>query len=276
MFPLRLSRSTLGLVIFAVLALIVLLLSSVRVGGTAADQVPRGKPQKDDKPAPAVPLDVQGQLQDNDAVDPVKGEPCKTYMVKLKKGKAYAIDMASTDFDSYLRLEDAKGKQLAEDDDSGGRLNAQIVFNPDADGNFKVIATRLGNSGTGNFTLKVQAISFKVGKAHALKNGELKIADKLTEKDTGALGALKSPHKVHTVKLRAGKAYTIDMASGDFDTYLRLMDPQLRTIAIDDDGGGGTDSRIRFSPTTDGEYHIVATTFDGGTGEYTLTVKEEQ
>ena len=83
--------------------------------------------------------------------------------------------------------------------------------------------------------------------------------------------------KLYTVKMRAGKTYTIDMASGDFDTFLRLIDGQFRKLAEDDDTGGGangTDSRIVFTPKADGEYHIVATSFDGGTGDYALTVRE--
>jgi peroxiredoxin len=64
--------------------------------------------------------------------------------------------MVSTQFDSYLRLEDAKGRELAEDDDSGGNLNAQIVFTCPKDGNYKVIATAYGAQGFGDYTLTVK------------------------------------------------------------------------------------------------------------------------
>lgn len=70
-------------------------------------------------------------------------------------GKRYTIDLVSRDFDAYLRLEDSTGKQLAEDDDSGGNLNARIVFQAPKDDTYWIIATTfLG--GTGNYTLSIR------------------------------------------------------------------------------------------------------------------------
>src|SRR5437016_181906 len=61
--------------------------------------------------------------------DPKRNTPCKIHVVPLKKGQTYVIDMVGMGIDAYLRLEDNAGKELAEDDDSGGNLNAQIIFN---------------------------------------------------------------------------------------------------------------------------------------------------
>ena len=52
----------------------------------------------------------------------------QTFTHKMTAAKRYTIDMESSQFDSYLRLEDAKGKAIAEDDDSGGSLNARALF----------------------------------------------------------------------------------------------------------------------------------------------------
>src|SRR5262245_32480846 len=49
--------------------------------------------------------------------------------------------MVSASFDTFLRLEDADGKELARNDDSGGELNAQIVFTAPKSGDFRIIAT---------------------------------------------------------------------------------------------------------------------------------------
>jgi len=43
--------------------------------------------------------------------------------------------------DPFLRLEDRDGLVLAEDDDSGGNLNARIVFKPGKTGTYRVVAT---------------------------------------------------------------------------------------------------------------------------------------
>src|SRR5205085_2396099 len=122
---------------------------------------------------------------------------------KLKKGKTYVVDMVSMAFDTYLRLEDAQGNQVAEDDDSGGDLNAQIVYAPEADGTFKVIATRFAD-GTGNFTLQVRELSYKTGKVLSLKQGELLINGKLTNDDPQDPLGPKNRFKLYSIKMTAG------------------------------------------------------------------------
>jgi len=69
------------------------------------------------------------------------------------------IDMVSPDpkaLDPYLVLQDADRKTLAEDDDSGGNLNARITFRAPADGIYRLRATSFG-AGRGPFTLTVRA-----------------------------------------------------------------------------------------------------------------------
>src|SRR5262245_31351509 len=67
--------------------------------------------------ADLVELVIPGQLLEVDPPDKVRNLPCKIHVVKFQKDKSYLIDMISTEFDSYLRLEDTAGKQLAQDDD---------------------------------------------------------------------------------------------------------------------------------------------------------------
>jgi hypothetical protein len=278
MSSIRFSWLTIGFVLFALLAVAVLLLSSVQLAG-ARGAVPEQAAQKEEpKNKSDKPLDVKGQLQDNDANDPARNQPCKIYMVKLKKDKTYVIDMASVDFDTYLRLEDSQGKQLDEDDDSGGGVNgldAQIVFTPEKDDSFKIVATRFAD-GTGNFALTVRELAYKTGKVQALKDGRLKVESKLTNDDPEDVLGPKNRYKIYTVKMVANRTYTIDLVSTDFDAFLRLTDAQFRKLAEDDDGGGDLNSRIVFIPKTDGSYHIIATSLDGQLGSYTLTVREEK
>jgi outer membrane protein assembly factor BamB len=79
----------------------------------------------------------------------------------------------------------------------------------------------------------------------------------------------------------AGQHISILMTSSAFDTYLFLLNPDGSTLRIDDDGGGGTNSRIPSSsgyftlPAT-GSYTILANSFDvGATGAYSLTLTEQ-
>jgi hypothetical protein len=100
-------------------------------------------------------LTIEGVLDNNDPIDKTHQQLCKNFEVKMEAGKAYTIDMISQQMDSFLRLEDAAGKQLAQDDDSGGNLNARIVFRPQEEGVYRVITTTCAG-GVGNFTLKVR------------------------------------------------------------------------------------------------------------------------
>ncbi len=80
---------------------------------------------------------------------------CKEYVIDLEAGKNYTIDLESTAFDAYLRLEELGGQRIAEDDDSGGSLNSRIHFIPPRSTSYVVVATSLGG-GFGNFTLTVR------------------------------------------------------------------------------------------------------------------------
>src|SRR5207247_8836701 len=87
-------------------------------------------------------LNVKGELTKDDKEDKVRtGSKSKIYKLSMKKDSTWEINLKSDDFDAYLRLEDSAGKQLAEDDDSGGNLNAKIVFKAPKDDTYQIIAT---------------------------------------------------------------------------------------------------------------------------------------
>ncbi len=76
--------------------------------------------------------------------------------VQLMGGNTYVIEMNADKLDAYLILEDTKGKVLAEDDDSGGKDNARIVFHAPNDGPYRIIATTFNPEETGDYTLIVR------------------------------------------------------------------------------------------------------------------------
>ncbi|MCI0640594.1 MAG: hypothetical protein L0Y72_22790 [Gemmataceae bacterium] len=94
-------------------------------------------------------------LNSSDPPDKVRKTPCRVYQLQMHAGKTYVIDMISKNFDAYLRLEDAAGNKLTQDDDSGGGNNARMKWVCKADGVYRVIATTFGR-GTGLFTLKLR------------------------------------------------------------------------------------------------------------------------
>ena len=99
--------------------------------------------------------EVKGKLEASDHKDASRAECyCKIYSIKLESGKTYQVDCKSA-WDNWLRIEDAKGKQLAEDDDSGGGTDAQIVFECKTAGEYRVIVTSYDAATTGEFVVTV-------------------------------------------------------------------------------------------------------------------------
>jgi hypothetical protein len=119
--------------------------------------------EKDKKLSPAIGKialkdgkgEVKGKLDANDPKDASRTEShCKIYTIKLEAGKTFQLDCRS-DWDNWLRIEDAKGKQLAEDDDSGGGTDAQIIFECKTAGEYRIIVTSFDAGATGDFTVSV-------------------------------------------------------------------------------------------------------------------------
>jgi hypothetical protein len=113
---------------------------------------------------------VQGKFSKDDPKDQQRGGPSQVHVVPLQAGRVYTIDMVSKELDSYLRLLDGKDKQLDEDDDSGGNLNARIIFNCTKDGNYKIVCTTFGadmSNGSYTLTVKTTGVAQKPSTAHA-------------------------------------------------------------------------------------------------------------
>lgn len=77
------------------------------------------------------------------------------HKVYLQAGTTYVIFMNSSQFDTYLFLENLSGQVLAKDDDSGGNLNARIVFTPSVTGHYNIVATSYAGGATGAYTISV-------------------------------------------------------------------------------------------------------------------------
>jgi hypothetical protein len=84
----------------------------------------------------------------------------------------------------------------------------------------------------------------------------------------------------HTYRFDAkpNKHYLITLDAPDFDAYLwvaRMVGGLSEELAQDDDGGEGTNSRLRFRPPAPGSYVIVAQSLgENRNGPYTIRVEE--
>jgi hypothetical protein len=117
-----------------------------------------------------IPVDPQGMRKEEsltikDAADKFRpGFYARTYAFKMQAGTQYIIDLRSRDFDAFLRLEDANGKILQEDDDSGGdtgnATDARIIFAAPDTAEYRIVATTFLPGQTGKFTLNVMTATF--------------------------------------------------------------------------------------------------------------------
>ena len=76
----------------------------------------------------------------------------------------------------------------------------------------------------------------------------------------------------YSIQGQAGLQVIIDAKSTALDMYLVLLDPTGEAVAENDDGGGGTDSRITYTLNQAGTWTIIVNSFLVGTGNYTLSV----
>lgn len=213
--------------------------------------------------------------------DPIWGTNGRFHLYRFDaaEGDRLAVEMSSEEFDTYLVVGDRSVgifNPLAQDDDSGGELDARVRFVAPRSGTFWVIAQAYAEYGTGAYTISLArlpepgpAIAQPIA-VGASATGELEEGDAQDDED-------ESFYDLYTFEAVAGQRYSVVMSSSEFDTYLivgRGAD-ELDEIARDDDSGGGTDSRVVFAADRSGTYAIHASSFAGNvTGEYSLSVNE--
>jgi Flp pilus assembly protein TadD len=87
----------------------------------------------------------------------------QVHEVALQAGRLYVFDLESTAFNAFLRLEDARGKKLAENDDieEGVIQNSRILFTPETSGTYRLVATAFQGQGVGAYVLRIREFAGK-------------------------------------------------------------------------------------------------------------------
>jgi hypothetical protein len=228
------------------------------------------KAEKKKEPPPL--LKKADELTASDAMDTrLTKSRCKTYAIPLTEGNVYQIDLSSRFFDSFLRLEDAKGKQVAFNDDAdASTFDARIVYKAAQTGEYKIIAASADGK-LGKYDLSVIEADPKSvlltgsrfqAKAIELtaKQGKTSYRGELDEKDAAAL---KRYYKLFAITLEKGKIYRLECKPDD---------PKSITVNLfleDADGGlldssgfskDGVTARIVHKAASAGSYRLIVTT----------------
>jgi len=88
---------------------------------------------------------MQGRLEQGDQTMN-DGTFADVWTFQGNAGQTVTIDVMSDEFDAYAQLLDAAGNRLAEDDDSGGNLNARLTFTLPSTGQYQIVVNNFGDS----------------------------------------------------------------------------------------------------------------------------------
>jgi hypothetical protein len=202
---------------------------------------------------------VQGELTT------VQGEQ---WVFNGSEGDSINLSVMSAQFDSLISLFGPDGEYLTCDDDGGAGSNAMIDgYTLPRSGIYFVDVLSYGAGATGAYSLTLEHTSS--GGVPSSVNSEV-ISYGSTVVQT--LGAWVGDEWLF--EGIGGDVITISMVSEDFDTFLDLYDPFLFRVAMDDDGGSGSNSQISsIELPISGVYTIVARSFGPlQGGEYTLSI----
>jgi len=182
------------------------------------------------------------------------------YTFQAEAGQVVTILLISEDFDTYLRLQDPSGLEIAYDDDSGGNLDSRIgPYTLAANGTYTILAESFGGSSSGSYRL-----SLSTAEVNQIEYTQT-VQDSFTESSFSTL---------YNFRGQAGDVITISMSSDDFDSYLTLSQSGQSGVSLitDDDSGGNLNSLIGpYTLPSTGDYIITASSLGGTSlGNYTL------
>lgn len=182
------------------------------------------------------------------------------------QGETLLISVSTSDLDSYVRLLDSGGNELAYNDDSGDTLNSQIgPFVLPYTGSFTVVVTSYpyfsyGEVTVGDFELIVERVALgQIGYGETL---QIELNPQMFSQFLRFSGT-------------AGDVISLTVSSGgSVDTVLSILDPSGTQVFSDDDSGEGFDPEVmRYVLPVSGDYTVALRTYNtGDTGTVSLSL----
>lgn len=242
---------------------------------------------------------VAGMLDESDRVLAPDGAYADIWRFRGAAGDRVTVTMESGDVDAFLYVGRIGGQEIGSDDDGyrAGDTDAQVVVRLPEDGEYLVVAKSFGAGATGAYLLRrtlTSAAEVESEGPQPIRTGtvstddliRIALAEDAPELRSGAAvsGVLSSmlrlqedgsPALPFVVRGTAGQTVVVTLQSADFDTYLiagDLLAGEPRVLAQDDDGAGGTDSRLELRIPASGELVVLVNSFDDSGGAFTLRV----
>lgn len=196
------------------------------------------------------------------------------FRIRLDAGQSYRFGLMTSSEngvgDPVLVLYDARGQQIAGDDDGGEGFNSYLEFTAPTTGTYFLEARGFTEDSTGAYRLSAAA-----GDTPADRSTDLSLAA-----DGDYHEGILSPagdRDWYKVTLEAGQGMRVSLLSAEGmpdalgDPMLVLYGPDGSEIARDDDGGEGLNAWLEYQATQAGTYYVEARGFtDDATGRYVI------
>ncbi|HEX8430383.1 MAG TPA: hypothetical protein VF625_03815, partial [Longimicrobium sp.] len=220
------------------------------------------------------------------------------YVYRGRPGEQVVITMRSGAFDTFLSAGALAGSTFTpagSDDDGAGGTDSQLTVAVGSGGVLVIRANSLAGGSTGAYTIQLASSGGggapvpptprptpaptpnrpQPGGAPGTISAGQTVSGQLQTSDM--MLADSSYADEYRYSGRAGDQIVITLRSTTFDTYLAWgagSGASFVSEQTDDDGAGGTDSQLRVTVGSSGNYTIRANSLSGGTtGAYTLSVE---
>jgi hypothetical protein len=205
------------------------------------------------------------------------GDIFKEYILSdLPTGQAVTLTLRSDDIDARLELiNDQTGQVLkTANNDSGGGQDESITFTPNGSTSFRVRVCSRTQTEQGTYTLA----AFRPNTSLPLLPLPGNLSGSLSLTDTTDPNYPVVPYYKDDYRLRMDASISpveINQSSAIIDSYLYIINAETGEVEFhDDDGGGGLNSRVTFSPRDGVLYYVRAgSAVVGETGAYTLSTQ---
>jgi hypothetical protein len=173
------------------------------------------------------------------------------------------MNKTSDSLDPFLELYGPNGL-VTHNDDANGVLNSQIDTTLPANGSYRVVAHSYGRGSSGGYalTLTTQTTDGDDFRWLIMNNPLHGILNPNNDRDTYYIWG--ADNVVLSIRMNRDSA--------PLDSYLELYNPNGALVALNDDGGGNSNSWLVYRFPTSGQYRLVARSYNAGSGGgYTLT-----
>ena len=202
-----------------------------------------------------VPATLSGELSSQSQINLNDGSRNQSFDLQLQGGSVYRVETSGALNQPVLLLLSEQGELIS------GPRNESLFLQPEKDGVYHLAVSGKSASDFGPFRVELKA-------GELINEGELELgAEILGQLQAGSV----NNGNQYSLQIAEKGLYELMMRSTEFDTVLKLRGKGLNRT--DDDGAGGTDSRV-LTMLPEGSYQLIVGGIDtSDEGVYSLSFK---